>query len=379
MITYGSYSSVKRGSVGGLKSYYFTTVTNHICTVYGNKWLKFDNVSVLSLSLDGGVTYPYSLDLTGVCDIIDYAIICADGTIGWANRTQCFYSTNNLSSYHLSTILDINGSAWTPTGFETYDNFKGIQSISKNTIVGGKQMIVWGKYSIQSGTAGNIWYSTDSFKTIKSAFKIGVTCGGISIRHFEAVDYCPIDNSWWASVGDGGDSGWIQGFYNMSLDTWSWTKVRGYVDVGNRWHTSGFYFNVNNGYAYWASDSGAAYLGFWKAPYSSILDEATYVKIENANDVLDMTYGNDLGILFSNEYLLESIYLSCDLGTTWETKSLPGGPTLLTGGYYNSCHGPDNNNWYRCQIQESTDNEIEYNSAKGKVLMLQIIPTAGSN
>jgi hypothetical protein len=51
----------------------------------------------------------------------------------------------------------------------------------------------------------------------------------------------------------------------------------------------------------------------------------------------------------------------------------------VPGGFFFSCHGPDNLNWYRYEIQERVDVEVEYNSCKGIVLMMQIIPTAGSS
>jgi hypothetical protein len=375
MITYGSYSAIKRGSVGGLKDYYFTTADGHICTLLGSKRLRYNGTTkVLSLSLDGGATYTKSLDLTGVCDIISRSKIYLNGNIMWANQTKCYYSTDNLTTYHESTVKNISGGTFVPG---TYDNFKGLESHNRNIVINGVEIDVWGNYSV-SDVEINAWYSLDSGITIKSCLRMGVSIGGLTFRHFEAIDYDPTTNTWWGAIGDGGDSGWLKGVYNQSLDTWTWTKEKGYVDAGNQWHISGFFFSTN-GYVYWASDSGAAYFGFWKAPIATMLDNATYTKIRVASQAWDMTYGNEKGVLISNEYPLDSIVLSTDFGVTWEVKALTGAPDLTPGGYYNSTHGPDSNNWYRVNIQESTDNEVEYLSASGIVLMIQVIPTAGSN
>jgi hypothetical protein len=376
MITYSNYSAIKRGSVGGLKSYFFTTADERVCTLLANKRLKFNGTTkILSLSLDNGATYTHTLDLTGVCELISRSKIYANGNIMWASHTKCYYSTDNLATYHESTVLNLAGTTFVPVS--SYDVFKGLEAHNRNNIIGGVEIDVWGVYTIQ-GTEVNAWYTIDSGITIKSCFTAGISIGGLTLRHFESIDYDPVSNLWWAAIGDGGDSGWLKGVYNQGADTWTWTKEKGYVDTGNQWHISGFFFSLN-GYVYWASDSGAAYHGFWKAPIATMLDNATYTKIRTASQAWDMTYGNEQGILISNEYPLDSIVISCDWGVNWEMISLTGAPLLVPGGYYNSCHGPDSNNWYRVNIQESTDNEIEYLSETGSVLMLQVIPTAGSN
>jgi hypothetical protein len=374
MITYGSYSAVKRGSVGGLKTYYFTTFDGHICTLLGNKWLRYNGTTkVLSLSLDGGSTYTKSLDLTGVCDLISRSKIYANGNIMWANQTKCYYSTDNLTTYHESTVKNISGGTFVSG---TYDQFKGLECHNRNNIIGGVEIDVWGAYTIDDSEV-NAWYSIDSGITIKSCFRINTSLGGLAFRHFESIDYDPINNLWWASIGDGGDSGWLKGIYNQILDTWIWTKEKGYVDVGNRWHTSGSFFSLN-GYVYWASDSGTAYHGAWKSPITGMLDEANYTKIETVPQVLDNWYGNELGVMFANEFPTTKVHLSYNMGVTWETITLTGGPSVGSSGFYFSAHGPDDNHWYRMEIQED-NTEPEYNSATGIVAMLQIIPTAGSN
>lgn len=371
MITRGNFSRVKRGMVGGWKSYYFTEATNPIRAVRGNKWLKFDNVGVFSLSLDNGATYPITLDLTGVCDIISRAKIYPNGNIMWTNQTTAYYSTDNLATYHESIVTNENGTPFVP---DTYDNFKQESCDAQDVTINGVYIDCWGVYSIHS-TAINAWYTTDSGIHIKSCYKNNSTISGQNIRHIHAINYNTALNEFIMEFGDA-VSGWNRGTYNTVTDAWTWTNI--VTEDGSGYHKStGMQFH--SGYAYWTSDStDAAKKGVWKCAYANIGTGTDYTKIRDLSVVGNNLYGTG-GIMIVANIVQNKIDMSVDYGITWEQFTLTGGPVPAAGFSYIGIDGPDSNYFFRADIQENPVTEPEYNSSKGIVLMMQIIPTAGSN
>ncbi len=369
MIIRSSYTAIKRASVGGFKSYSFTTATNHICCMKGLKWLKFDGAGVLSLSLDGGVTYPITLDLTGVCDIITRSKMYANGNIMWANQTQCFYSTDNLATYNESTVLDINGDPFTPS---TYDNFKCLTH-NPEIIIDGIEMDVWGAYSIHTvQTAINGWYTIDSGITIKSCFLNNSTIPGQNFRHIHGFNYHPTDDSYWLEYGDA-LSGWNKGSYNWDADEWSWVSV--ITEDGSGYHKStGIQFY--NGYAYWTSDTtDAAKHGVWKCPYEDVgVTEANYVQVRDLPSTAIGLFGDE-GVMIVANYSATSVDISWDYGVTWERTVLSGAPPVASGYMYFAINGGDDNGYYRADVQEDPATETEYLSASGITLLMQVIKT----
>lgn len=384
MITYSYFTDIKRGCVGGWKSYYFTTAANHICTVKGNKWLKFDNVSILSLSLDNGATYPYSLDLAGVTDIITYSNICENGNIIFAGQTKIYYSEDNLVTYHEATVKDISGGAFDPY---LYDNFKSLFHhvvIQKN----GIELMVSHSYSIyeQAGKDplihGFIWYTIDNGKTFKMCFKKGTSIGGFVFRHINGLNYDAVhgdagNDVFWMDTGDAGFISLVKGTYSWATDTWNWEQI---VSDETR-HLSGITFHGDT--FYWGDDTGGTVLGLWKGPYSKITDltDTYWTKVQVAYTKQSNFWDAGDGLILAHDSgLWTQFHYSLDHGETWTAKALVGGPAIDINGWIFCPSGPDSNYWFRYEIQENYPAaELSYTSPMGIVLMVQIIPTKGSN
>jgi hypothetical protein len=369
MITYSNYSAVKSAVVGGMKGYSFTTVEGHICALKDNKRLKFDGAS-LHLSLDNGDTYPTSLDLTGICDIITRAKLYENGNILFANQTQCFYSTDSLATYHESTVLEVNGNPFVP---DTYDNFK---TLFENTpvIIDGKEIDVWGNYSTDS-TQIRGWYTIDSGITIQSCFANNSTIPGQNFRHIHGIAYNPDDDTFYMFYGDD-TSGINKGTYDWDEDQWSWEVL---VDGD---HGAGYYkitgLQFHDNYVYWTSDSSSLDThGVWKSPLADYgVNEDSYTRLRILPGASIGLFGTR-GTMIVAGYSSVRIDWSVDYGATWETDNLEGGPGVAAGFMYFSGSGePDDTYTYVCQIQEDPEDEPEHDSAKGATLLLQIFPNA---
>jgi hypothetical protein len=384
MIKYGSYSS-KSITVAGI-GYHFSTL--HICSIRGNKQLAFDeSTNTMKLSLDNGLTYPYTLNLTGVCDQIKRSKIYANGNIMWANDQNCYYSTDNLATYHTSTVLGIDGLTFVPS---TYDNFKQLIH-DEEILINAVQIDVWGCYSIETDTQYanmNVWYTIDSGITIKSCFKYGVTLGGQKFRHVHSVNYCPIDGSFWMRVGDAQDlaSGatqflnnfWNRGFYNWGTDSWTWENR---VTGGSNYPPAGVGFVTVNGNVFWGTECTTGSGGVWKAAYSDFMsstwgayDLPVPNQIQKFSDVDQGIVGlyKNSNVIIATDYQVKCLHISVDYGETWTKYTLIGGPALMSGlGAYHCCIGPDQNGYFKFEIVAASD--VNYRDfTKGTVLMLRV-------
>lgn len=378
MIIYSPYSQKTNITLSGI-GYYFSA--DHICAIYQDKILKFDDVGVLSLSLNGGRTFPITLDVTGVCNIITRAKFYSNGNVMWANQTKCYYSSDNLTTYHESTVIGIDGNAFVPS---TYQNFFNL-IYKKPVIVNGIEIDVWGNYSIETGTQFdniNAWYTIDGGVTIKSCFKQGVSLNGQKFRHVHAVNYNDADGYFVMQTGDGNLSPaeggnntpnciWDKGVYNWGNDTWTWTNIctANYSDPK---FSMGVYFH--NGYATWAGDYTKK---IWRESIAKLLatptDETTYQTLLTGDNDLEGLFGDSDGVLIVSEWLNKKLFISQDHGDTWTTYTLTGGPTLDSsygfGSYY--CGQPKNNDgYYRFEVFAQGE---EYRAfTKGSCLMVRI-------
>lgn len=379
MITYGNYTSPANITLSGV-GYYFSA--SHICATYQDKILKFDDVGILSLSIDGGRTYSQTLDLTGVCNIITRASFYANGNIMWASHTKCYYSTDNLATYYESTVLGIDGFTFIPSVYQNFFNL----IYNRSVIIDGVELEVWGTYSIETGTQYdniNVWYTIDGGITIKSCFKQGVSLGGQKFRHIHAVSYNDADGYFVMQTGDGHlspDEGgnttpnciWNKGIYNWSNDTWSWTNICA-VNYNDPKFSMGI--NFYNGYAIWAGDWTKK---IFKESIAKLLttpnDETTYqTLLTGDNDLEGLVGDSEDGVLIVTEWLNKKLFISQNHGDTWTTYTLTGGPTLDTsygfGSYY--CGQPKNNDgYYRFEVFAQGE---EYKAfTKGTCLMVRI-------
>ncbi len=147
--------------------------------------------------------------------------------------------------------------------------------------VNGAEMMVWGNYCnvIGGATPVNIYYSTDSGRTVKIAYSFGqnpffarqrfgraaaraATLLGdpnnpVLCRHVHTVAYNPAENAFYACTGDGTrglghECHWLRGTYDAKKDQWNWKVL--VSDVSNSRYKCGG-INFVDGKVYWISDS----------------------------------------------------------------------------------------------------------------------------
>lgn len=175
--------------------------------------------SKLYRSMDGGKTFPVSIDVSNI-GIIKNIHVFTDGTLNVFGHTKAYYS-DDWELLRESTVLDINGDPFVPS---TYDNFTISRHNEHIITVGGVEMYVFGNYCISDEyhTNKNVWYTIDKGHTYKSAYFFGLT----NVRHIHNVYFYPADNSFWITTGDSdAESKVIKGYYDSANDIWSWTTL----------------------------------------------------------------------------------------------------------------------------------------------------------
>jgi len=220
--------------------------------------------------------------------------------------------------------------------------------------VKGKEMLVWGNYcNVRGGPVPvNIYYSTDSGKTVKIAYsfgqnpnfqekelKSGKPLGNpdnpVVCRHVHSVAYNPTEDAYYASTGDvdrghGHECHWLRGTYDRSRDKWNW-KVLVSVNSNSRYKSGGI--NFVDGQLYWAADANgrvpAGQLhdrGIFRCAPADIANPDRHTMLfnplyESANMIIED------GFMLSAHYAPASPYftgfiVSPDLGKTWAQYDL---------------------------------------------------------
>jgi hypothetical protein len=218
----------------------------HIIAIKGNKVLKFNDALpyTLSLSLDGGTTYPITKATPGIV-FIDHGYIFDNGNIMFCDNTKCYYSTDNLSTYAESTVLDYQGNAFVAG---TLFNFRPYDSMLDEVTTDGTKLYTWGTYAT-SGTALNVpnqWYTIDNGITIKSGYLFGSSLPALVATHIHSIKYDSVSDTFFMNTGDGAVNkcNIMQGVYDTGTDTWTWTSL-GKGNAGTVWETDGFEFTTD--------------------------------------------------------------------------------------------------------------------------------------
>ncbi|HOX59852.1 MAG TPA: hypothetical protein P5205_21625 [Candidatus Paceibacterota bacterium] len=249
----------------------------------GNKAFAYAD-GMLFLSKDNGRTWPYRLAFSDA-QRITFSHILKNGNIVFATGAQLYLSTDNLKSYRQITVKALDGADYLPHRPQNpacpgwyFHTLPGTVSWDVN----GREMMVWGNYcNVEGGaTPVNIYYSTDSGRTVKIAYAFGQnpffsddgSAGGgkggkllgnpdnpVLARHIHTVAYNPAENAFYACTGDidrgaGLECHWLRGTYDTKRDKWQW-KVLVSVDSNSRYKSGGI--NFAGGKCYWISDANA--------------------------------------------------------------------------------------------------------------------------
>ena len=234
------------------------------------------------LSQDNSHTWPRSADFPDASRIT-FSHILKNGNILFATGAKLYLSTDNLKSYKQVMVKAQDGSEYVPHTPKNpnlpgwyFHTLPGVVSWD----VHGKEMMVWGNYCNVIGGAApvNIYYSTDSGRTVKIAYSFGQnpffsdngTPGGgkggallgdprntLLARHVHTVGYNPVEDAFYACTGDGTrgsgpECHWMRGIYDRKKDQWDW-RILVSVPSNSRFKSGGITFI--DGKVYWISDS----------------------------------------------------------------------------------------------------------------------------
>jgi len=215
----------------------------------------------LFLSEDNGHTWPHSTAFSDA-SLITFSHILKNGNILFATGARLYLSTDNLKTYQQITVKAQDGSDYVPHTPKNpglpgwyFHTLPGVISWDVN----GAEMVVWGNYCnvIGGATPVNIYYSTDSGRTVKIAYTFGQNpffgddgSGGggkggtllgdpknpVLARHVHTVAYNPVENAFYSCTGDatrglGHECHWLRGTYDAQKDRWSWKVL--ISDVSN--------------------------------------------------------------------------------------------------------------------------------------------------
>ena len=250
----------------------------------GNKAFGFGRGKIF-LSEDNAKSWKRSAEFPDA-DKITWSVIMKNGNILFATSVQLFLSTDNLKTHRAITVKRANGSDYTPHTpvnpelpgwyFHTLDGEHCFE-------VDGKEMLVWGNYCnvIGGEVPVNIYYSTDSGRTVKLAYSfgqnphfqqkgaapgaplLGDATNKIIARHVHNVTFNPTEKAFYACTGDldrgnGNECHWLRGTYDARADAWIW-KVIVSVNSDSRFKCGGI--NFVDGRLYWISDANGPKLG----------------------------------------------------------------------------------------------------------------------
>ena len=214
---------------------------------------------------------------------ITFSHILHSGNILFATGSQLYLSADDLKTYQQITVKARDGSDYVPHTPRDANNpgwyfhtLPGIVSWD----VHGAEMMVWGNYCnvLGGATPVNIYYSTDSGRTVKIAYTFGQnpnyrddgSPGGgttgmllgdaanpVVCRHIHTVAYNPAEDAFYACTGDidqirGHECHWLKGSYDAARDTWDW-HVLVSSSSNARYKCGGI--NFVDGKVYWISDA----------------------------------------------------------------------------------------------------------------------------
>lgn len=220
---------------------------NSILVTNGLKRLKWENATTdkFYLSVDGGLTYPYSINSPQNNYTPIFADITDNGNIAIGFYNKLYISTNNLISLTETSVKDINNDVYIATDYAFHSYFSPTK-IEKN----GIKMHIWGCYRTTHASDDddmNIWYTTDEYITVKSCYKAGITDPpNLKARHIHSIIFD--GDYFYVTTGDNNalainECNIIKGTYDWELDTFTWEKWYGDV-AGERpykWSCFDFY------------------------------------------------------------------------------------------------------------------------------------------
>ncbi len=347
----------------------------------GSKAFGFGGGKIF-LSEDNAKTWAHSAEFADA-DKITFSVILKNGNVLFATSARLFLSTDNLKTHSVITVKRPDGSdylAHTPVNPELpgwyFHSLDGEHCFE----VDGRELLVWGNYCNVLGGAVpvNIFYSTDSGRTVKLAYSFGQNpkfqqkgaapdaplLGDVSnkiiARHVHSLTFNPAENAFYACTGDidrghGKECHWLRGAYDARADVWNW-KVIISVDSDSRFKCGGI--NFVNGRVYWIADAngpkiGAEYdRGIFTCAPADIPNKEKHTmlfnpKFESANMLIQDGVMLATHCAPASPYACGIIY-SPDMGRTWAQYD------LKEFGPRSGCriHKKNGDGWFRLDLRK---------------------------
>jgi len=354
----------------------------------GHKAFAFTD-NQLWLSEDNGQTWPHRADFADA-QHVTFSYFLRNGNLLFATRNRLFLSTDNLKTITPVTVQDAHGVDYLPHTPRNPANpgwyFHTLSGVSSWEI-DGREIIVWGNYcSVIEGAAPvNLYYSTDSGRTVKIAYAFGQNpyhrdngSGGggpegdllgdpdnpVFCRHIHSVAYNPAENAFYACTGDhdraeGYECHWLRGVYDWTSDTWAW-KVLVSDKFNSRYKSGGI--NFVDGMLYWISDANGPEphdRGIFRCAPADLAEPKAHTRLFHPRYECAIMLIQDQLILATHlapaSPFSTGVILSPDLGRTWVEYDLkefgPRSPTRI--------HPPNAEGWFRADLRTGWINRAD--------------------
>ena len=345
-----------------------------------NKAFGFTDADV-RLSEDGGRTWPHRAAFADARRVT-FSHIFRNGHLLFATQNRLFLSTDNLKTISPITVQDAGGADYVPHTPRNpkcpgwyFHTLSGVCSWE----IDGREMLVWGNYCsvIEGATPVNIYYSTDSGRTVKIAYAFGQnpfhrddgSPGGgpkgaplgdpknpVFCRHIHCVAYNPAEKAFYACTGDhdrpeGLECHWLRGVYDAGGDTWSW-KVILSDHLNSRYKAGGI--NFVDGMLYWISDANGPKphdRGIFRCSPGDIANPKAHTMLYNPKYECGIMIIQDQTILATHIGVASpfstGVILSGDMGKTWAEYDLKEfgrrSPTRI--------HPKNSDGWFRLDLR----------------------------
>lgn len=351
---------------------YWKPEANSIIAVRGLKQLKYvhGTPGTFHLSIDGGLTYPYSINNPDSGKVPRFAYIFANGNILMTNHLHVFLSTNNLTTFPGISVTGVDGNP-----FVASDQVYFAITKSPYIDVDGNEMFVLGSYALAVATAYiniNLFYTIDSGVTFKSCYLADVTDPpNLPARHIHCAVMNPNDNSIWIATGDGAppgnDCNFIKGIYDWNLDTWTWSKLYGDADTGMTYKVGyiGFFGDTIIATNDNTSASTNTKWGIWKCAIADLGDSANFEVVYRIPKESALMYCNDPVVIAS----IGNVENSCVIQTSNDgVDNIRGhklyGLPLTTVNFY-QIEEKNTNGWYlaRAKLNATDIDELNKDSS----------------
>ena len=198
------------------------------------------NGNTFSISVDGGKTYSKSIGIpTGFTHdfgILRNAYVFLNGTLLVCDHQYAYY-TDDWITWHESSCIDLDGTTYTPTQYDTFTPTRR----RPRMMINNTELYVFGNYNITDNAHNRdlIWYTTDNGHTLKVAYEFNIS-GAMKARHIHDVVWCEKQNNYWVCVGDSStDSRVIKAVYDLANDAWTFEEIGSGLDY--KWSGLCFY------------------------------------------------------------------------------------------------------------------------------------------